>query len=100
MKIHSNKPPLPPPYTVSPASQHPLDGNFSLEFWADQALKDDRCSVPYAHGRPDLRAEIKRVSDSGMKALVFVCSVPPVAKAVAQLTQEYGVDFHTETFYL
>lgn len=81
---------------------------FSLSLWADEAEKEmesqRRCTVPFSEGRPDLRREIElraRQSAATQKpALVFVCHVPAVARIAGSLCQEFGVDFHTETFEL
>ena len=35
-----------------------------------------------------------------MRALVFVCHLPAVAQQLAELSLEFGVDFHSETFEL
>jgi hypothetical protein len=59
-----------------------------------------QAKVPWAVGRPDLRAEVSALAAAGQRALVVVCHVPAAVAEVAALAQEFGVELHAETFEL
>ena len=76
---------------------------FSFRGWADEAKDGEACEagVPFARGRPDLRAELAALACKGGRKLVFVCHVPAVAALVGELALAHdSVDFHSETFEL
>ena len=88
--------------TFHDAARDDLDGKFGVSLYCDMAPKDEFAesdALPFEHGRPDLAAHIAALAPRGMRALVFVCSVPPVAKLCSELTMKHGVDFHSETFF-
>ena len=67
--------------TFHEAARDDLDGKFGFSLHCDMAPKDEFAetdALPFEHGRPDLSAHVAALAPRGMRALVFVCSVPPV----------------------
>jgi hypothetical protein len=55
---------------------------------------------PVERGRPDLKAEISRLTPHKHRALVFVCGPSCMVAEAAALSMKSGVDFRHETFEL
>eukprot|EP01027_Heterolobosea_sp_BB2_P008949 GEZU01013254.1.p2 GENE.GEZU01013254.1~~GEZU01013254.1.p2 ORF type:complete len:226 (+),score=73.43 GEZU01013254.1:230-907(+) len=61
-------------------------------------------SLPFTKGRPDLRGLLSRIASQNAhdlkKVAVVACGPKTLVQQVAELTFEYGLDFHSETFEL
>jgi ferredoxin-NADP reductase len=55
---------------------------------------------PVERGRPDLKAEISRLTPHQHRALVFVCGPSSMVAEASALSMKSGVDFRHETFEL
>mmetsp|Transcript_15362 Transcript_15362/g.19251 ORF Transcript_15362/g.19251 Transcript_15362/m.19251 type:complete len:798 (-) Transcript_15362:498-2891(-) len=79
-----------------------IGGKFNFKIHATDGVVDaeNTSAGSIIAGRPDLLHEIAELKTNSAEAMLFVCGPEGLVQDCEQLSMEYGIDFHAETFIL